>query len=109
MLSSMGKLRMHDPSTVDFDDYADRYEAVLQEQLAFFSKNCDYFSAYKVEIAARLCSRQPSSILDFGCGIGLSLPHLDVRFAGAQLFATDPSERSLAHVRDQPPPGDCSS
>jgi trans-aconitate methyltransferase len=95
----MDKLKMRDPLPVDFDDYADRYEALLREQLAFFSKDRDYFSAYKVEIVARLCSKQPSSILDFGCGIGLSLPHLATRFPGARLFATDPSEKSLAHVQ----------
>jgi cyclopropane fatty-acyl-phospholipid synthase-like methyltransferase len=88
---------------VDFDDYADQYETMLQEQLAFFSKDRTYFSAYKTALAASLCKSPPSQILDFGCGIGLSLPHLAIDFPQARLFATDLSSRSLAHVRDNYP------
>lgn len=84
---------------VDFDEYADRYEDILQEQLAFFSKDRGYFSEYKVALAARHLPDPPVTILDFGCGIGLSLPYLKHHFPAAQLFATDLSEKSLAHVR----------
>lgn len=84
---------------VDFDDYADRYEGILQEQLAFFSKDRGYFSEYKVALATAHLRALPQTILDFGCGIGLSLPYLRQHFPGAQLFATDLSEKSLAHVR----------
>ena len=84
---------------VDFDEYADQYEELLQEQLAFFSKDRGYFSEYKVALAAKHSPRPPVRVLDFGCGIGLSLPFLMRYFPGANIFATDLSEGSLGHVR----------
>ena len=84
---------------VDFDEYADRYEELLQGQLAFFSKDRGYFSEYKVALAAEHCPMPPARVLDFGCGIGLSLPFLTRYFPTAQIFATDLSERSLAYVK----------
>nr|VFJ64524.1 MAG: Methyltransferase domain-containing protein [Candidatus Kentron sp. FW] len=88
---------------VDFDEYADRYEALLEEQLAFFSGDRGYFSEYKVALTARYCRRPPARILDFGCGIGLSLPFLKRYFPAARLFATDLSQKSLSHVRERFP------
>ena len=84
---------------VDFDEYADRYEDMLRGQLAFFSEDRGYFSEYKVAIAKEYCPAFPSSVLDFGCGIGLSLPHLISYFPNAQIFASDISEQSLNYVR----------
>lgn len=83
----------------DFDEYADRYEDLLQEQLAFFSKDRGYFSEYKVALALSYCRASPTTILDFGCGIGLSLPYLKKFFPDAKLFATDLSKKSLDHVQ----------
>ncbi|MCG8992291.1 class I SAM-dependent methyltransferase [Laribacter hongkongensis] len=83
---------------VNFDEYADQYESLLQGQLAFFSKDRGYFSEYKVALAKELSPVSPKRVLDFGCGIGLSLPFLTQYFPAANIFATDLSERSLAHV-----------
>ena len=83
---------------VDFDAYADQYEQLLKDQLAFFSGDRDYFSAYKIEILRDLFPNGVKSILDFGCGVGLSLPHILELFPGTQLFATDISAAGLAHV-----------
>ncbi len=87
-----------EPKRVDFDEYADQYEKLLQGQLEFFSKDRGYFSSYKVALVKEHCPIQQKSILDFGCGIGLSLPFLTEYFPSAKVFATDLSERSLAHV-----------
>ncbi len=86
------------PDRVDFDEYADRYEDLLQDQLSFFSKDRGYFSDHKASLAARQFDKPPNRILDFGCGIGLSLPYLAKYFPNAELFATDISEKSLQHV-----------
>ncbi|HZX31880.1 MAG TPA: methyltransferase domain-containing protein [Rhodocyclaceae bacterium] len=83
---------------VDFDDYADRYEPLLARQLAFFSADRGYFSDYKVRLLARVVSGTPGRILDFGCGIGLTLPYLAARFPASRLAATDISRRSLEYV-----------
>jgi 2-polyprenyl-3-methyl-5-hydroxy-6-metoxy-1,4-benzoquinol methylase len=84
---------------INFDDYAADYEDILRKQLAFFSKDRGYFSAYKVDIAADICRISPTRIVDFGCGIGLILPHLANRFPNAQIYATDLSMKSLEYVR----------
>lgn len=86
---------------IDFDEYADYYEDLLSEQLNFFNRNREYFSEYKVALAAANCRQPIEKILDFGCGIGLSLPYLQKYFCHAQLFATDISEKSLSYVRDK--------
>lgn len=83
---------------INFDDYADQYEKLLKDQLAFFSKDREYFSEYKVALTSKHCNILPKRIIDFGCGIGLSLPFLARYFPQAQIFATDLSKRSLAHV-----------
>lgn len=86
---------------VDFDDYADRYEGILQDQLAFFSADRGYFSEYKVMTIRATSKDKPRSILDFGCGIGLTLPYLKKHFPGASLYATDISRKSLDYVAKQ--------
>lgn len=83
---------------IDFDDYAERYEEMLHRQLSFFSSDRDYFSDYKTRILARLLPVPPARVLDFGCGIGLSLPHLAARFPDCALAASDISSRSLERV-----------
>jgi len=83
---------------VNFDDYVDQYESLLQGQLAFFSKDRGYFSHYKVALTKEFSPVSPKRVLDFGCGIGLSLPFLVRYFPDAKVFATDLSERSLSHV-----------
>lgn len=92
-----------DGGRVDFDRYADDYEGLLQNQLAFFSKDRGYFSEYKVQLVADVVDAAPSSILDFGCGIGLSLPYLAKYFPDADVYATDLSEKSLLHVGQKHP------
>lgn len=88
---------------VDFDDYADRYEGMLQDQLAFFSADRGYFSEYKVMTMRANGLQAPRSILDFGCGIGLTLPYLQKHFPQASLYATDISRKSLDHVASHHP------
>lgn len=88
---------------VDFDDYAARYEGLLQEQLAFFSADRGYFSEYKAACLRDEIHGPVRRILDFGCGIGLSLPYVRKYFPEASVSATDISSGSLEHVRQNQP------
>ncbi len=89
---------------VDFDLYAEKYEALLQSQLSFFEGDRSYFTRAKVDILQELMQeRQPKAILDFGCGIGLSLPFLKAAFPEADVYGSDLSEKSLQYVRDNIP------
>jgi len=89
-------------SRVDFDQYVGRYEAILAAQTNFFDGDSSYFARYKVELAQRLVGKV-DAILDFGCGIGRSMPHLLDVFPGADIVGCDPSAESLAIARRENP------
>lgn len=97
------------PNKVDFDDYAAAYESLLKDQLAFFNADRDYFSEYKVKLVRESTSKPAPKILDFGCGIGLSLPHLLRLFPQSTVHASDISEASLDLVRERFPQVDAVS
>jgi ubiquinone/menaquinone biosynthesis C-methylase UbiE len=69
--------------------------------LAFSGEGPEYFSEYKIKDIARECgpsSRSggsPVRILDFGSGIGNSVPYVQRYMAGAELTCLDLSKRSL--------------
>lgn len=93
----------NDVKTVNFDEYAAQYENLLQEQLAFFSRDRDYFSEYKVAIAAEICKTVPKRVLDFGGGVGLSLSFLSSYFPSSQIYISDLSEESLKFAKKNNP------
>jgi len=88
---------------VDFDDYAEDYESLLKGQLGFFDGQRDYFSEYKVRVVRQNTEDQAPRILDFGTGIGLTLPFVKKWFPDSEVHASDISEASLYHVRKQHP------
>jgi hypothetical protein len=44
---------------VEFDEYAENYQEILQEQLGFFDGNEGYFAEYKIEIIKKLRCLEP--------------------------------------------------
>jgi SAM-dependent methyltransferase len=106
----------------EFDKFAEEYLATHRTNLAVTGESPDYFARYKiVEVARRLKALKlsPRRVLDFGCGIGNSAPHLREAFPQAAITGVDVSEKSLAVARQrfpgaadfialdpgQPPPG----
>jgi SAM-dependent methyltransferase len=89
---------------IDFDQYAGQYEALLAAQTGFFEADNSYFARYKIERARQLAAGA-TSVLDFGCGIGRSMPHLRAAFPDAQIAGCDPSADSLVMARRENP--DC--
>lgn len=87
---------------VDFDQYARQYEAILAAQTNFFDGDSNYFARYKIELARRIVG-SIGAVLDFGCGIGRSIPHLREIFSDADIVGCDPSAESLAIAREQNP------
>ena len=61
----------------------------------------EYQAEYKVRLLKNRLAQGVSglNVLDFGCGVGLSLPYLLEQFSGSKIFATDVSEVSLDMVR----------
>lgn len=88
----------------EFDHLADDYEVLLKRAITLSGDEPDYFAEYKIaDLAQYLQSRlfTPQSILDFGSGIGNSIPFFRKYFSGAQLSNADVSFKSneVAKIR----------
>lgn len=83
----------------EFDRFADEYIASHKGSLGVTGEEPEYFHRYKIEeLAKRYKTRKlpsPRRILDFGCGIGNSIPHLKAAFPDAKITGLDVSQRSL--------------
>jgi SAM-dependent methyltransferase len=84
----------------EFDKFADEYLAAHTRNLKISGEAPDYFARYKLDELRRRWTRErlaePRAVLDFGAGIGNSLPHLARVFPGAKVTGLDVSEKSLA-------------
>jgi SAM-dependent methyltransferase len=78
-----------------FDEVAERYKESLERNHRFIPGDVEFYSEYKVQIAAAINTGQSVSILDYGCGVGLSLPHLKEAFPDSKIYAHDPSIKSV--------------
>ncbi len=88
---------------IDFDNYADEYNKILDDQLNFFSADSQYFAEYKVKQAKAVLPQTPKTILDFGCGIGRSIHFFQKYFPSSQIYGCETSEKSLEIARKQFP------
>lgn len=83
---------------VEFDLLADEYRNLHMESLAITGESPEYFAEYKVADLAKMLGRLrlPSmKLLDFGCGIGNSLPYFRKYLSKSELICADVSERSI--------------
>lgn len=80
---------------VEFDEYAENYQKILQEQLSFFDGNEGYFAEYKIEIIKKYIKNTPKKILEYGCGVGRNLKYLIQHFQQSIIYAADISKKSL--------------
>lgn len=88
----------------EFDCFADEYEQLHAGNIRVSGETPAYFARYKVQDLARLCAaKPPARILDFGAGVGASVPHWREAFSQASLTCLDVSQRSLAIARDRHP------
>lgn len=93
----------HEPH---FDEYARSYGRLHRDSISASGEEPAYFAAYKVDYIVRVLGRNESSdlaILDFGCGIGNSLPHLAGAFPGAKLHGVDVSSESISLAQQRCP------
>jgi SAM-dependent methyltransferase len=91
----------------EFDKFADEYLATHKSNVAITGEDPEYFARYKIAELARLYAARgydaPKAILDFGCGIGASIPHLRTYFPNAKISGLDVSARSLDIARKRFP------
>lgn len=83
----------------DFDQYASSYSSLHRENIGASGESPEYFSAYKMqdyfEVAHRCGASTSGRYLDFGSGIGSSVPHFRKLIPDARLICADPSDTSL--------------
>lgn len=85
----------------EFDKFADEYENILKSYIAISGEAPEFFAEYKIKDVFNFLNKaayhlNKIKILDFGSGIGSSLPYLKKYFPEAELVALDVSEKSLA-------------
>jgi len=91
----------------EFDRFADEYSIIHARNTRISGEEPSYFHEYKIrDVAAALGAQARSGlrILDFGAGVGNSLPYLRHHLPNAMLTAADVSARSLA-IAEQRFPG----
>lgn len=98
---------MNTPPDPQFDRYATSYHALHKESVRASGEEPEYFAAYKVacmeaEMGAGIAAGA-IDILDFGCGVGGSIPHLQRYFPNASLSGADVSGESLDLARQAYP------
>lgn len=90
---------MNNTGTPEFDRYADRYTDLHRASIRASGEEPSYFSRYKARYMAAALARgkatRPLDVLDFGCGVGNSIPHLRDAFPNAHLHGVDPSGESV--------------
>ena len=90
---------MAETNPAEFDAVADDYARQHSESIRMSGESPEYFANYKAEMASAAYAadqvRPPSSILDFGAGIGNSVPPLRANFPDARITCLDVSQRSL--------------
>ena len=85
-----------------FDSFAANYDESLNKGLSLSGENKDFFAGERAIWTRKRISRfetSVKSVLDFGCGIGSSIPFLSKTFPGTQLVGVDPSAASIKSAR----------
>ncbi len=90
----------------EFDQLADDYHSQHQANVAITGESPEYFSEYKIaDLSKYVHSIRAASgkILDFGSGIGNSVPYFRKYFPDADLSCADVSSRSIEIARGRFP------
>lgn len=88
----------------EFDKFADEYRALHAANIRLSGEAPEFFAAYKVrDVAAVVRSGRGAGprILDFGAGVGNSVPYFSAEFGSPRLVCVDVSHRSLSIGRQR--------
>jgi SAM-dependent methyltransferase len=82
----------------EFDQFADEYLAQHRSNIAVTGEDPEFFAEYKIAVLRKrfdAAGITPRRIVDFGSGIGASMPFFRKYFPAAALTCADASPRSL--------------
>ncbi len=100
-----------------FDDFAQNYERVLEQSLSVTGEMAGFFAKARVILTRNILEQMhahPRSAIDFGCGIGTSVPLLQKLIGLEEVIGIDVSRETLAEAAKRHPqvhfsvPGDFS-
>jgi SAM-dependent methyltransferase len=81
---------------MQFDEFAKEYKAILDNRVAIFGEDSEYFAEYKARYIRKSATRcSPAKVLDFGCGIGLLSRVLKKYLPESELHGYDISAASI--------------
>jgi SAM-dependent methyltransferase len=86
-----------------FDGFVDEYEEACARGVQLSGENRAYFATERVRLTAASCSTRLAvqRIVDFGCGLGHSTPHLLAAFPDASVVGVDTSARTIDSARQR--------
>ncbi len=86
-----------------FDAYVETYEEACAQGLRLAGEERDYFARLRVQHTARRCpdAARVRSVVDFGCGLGHSVPHLADEFPGASIVGLDEAAKAIDAARQR--------
>ena len=93
----------------EFDLYADEYLAQHRTNIAVTGEDPEFFAEYKIALTRRFADEAGAvvrRVMDFGSGIGASVPWFRKYFGDAALTCADASPRSLALSQSRFPGGE---
>ncbi len=90
----------------EFDAFAGDYQDLHARNISISGEEPAYFAEYKVRVVDRLVGDEKiGSVVDFGSGVGASVPFFQQYLPDAKLTCLDVSEASLAQSRAVHGPG----
>lgn len=90
------------PRDADFDAYAEDYDAALDRGISVSGEDKDYFARGRLLWTSRRLRAlgvEARRVLDFGCGTGSAVPHLQAVLHPTDILGVDVSARSLERAR----------
>lgn len=92
------RVSIFDVKRSEFDQFADEYREIHARNIRLSGEDPEFFAEYKVRVAreeARRAGLVVGAALDFGAGVGNSIPWFRRHFPEASLTCADVSPRSL--------------
>jgi ubiquinone/menaquinone biosynthesis C-methylase UbiE len=105
-----GRARQYPPPSsqsaieAEFDKFAESYYEQHKSNIAITGELPEYFSEYKVSGLADVAEKYnvfTQNIVDFGCGVGNSVPHFRKYFPSSNLSCLDVSSRSIEIAKNR--------
>lgn len=91
----------------EFDDHAKNYREVLDASIDFSGEDSAYFAEYKIKdfchelLSQGFVVNSKLRLLDFGCGVGASIPYVSKYLKRAELLGVDVSCESVELARSR--------